>query len=392
MASEKNKKLDQNFVTISKEQRVPQVSVNVTQKPTLYAAVVEGVPFIIKRKPVHSADIPPQRREAITGAKKANAERQQFEKDALFEGVLDDKVPHIIKVMFEQFKKLSSAISFKDLIDTTGLNEGEFKNFTREGLQVVRSEWENIRTKSAEILTPALSPRIGALSPRLPTIGSSSKSRAITRLDIPATTELAIRYENELNVIKTANENNFRNSALIDELVQQMLKKCENHYQTCELVKSETSQLPKVKEVIDEMTYSARKLTELEKMIDDYAKMNEEKSFEDWKKSELLALNKHFEEKNAELDEKKIMYQQHYEEFKDNHTSEKVQSYQADFEIQMENYRKRIITTTVLCNEHSTNISDEDLIASLEQVELETEDDREATLLQGPNIYLTSNS
>ncbi|CAG8439211.1 10107_t:CDS:2 [Funneliformis caledonium] len=271
--------------------------------------------------------------------------------------------------MFEQFKKLSSAISFKDLIDTTGL-------------QVVRSEWENIRTKSAEILTPALSPRIGALSPRLPTIGSSSKSRAITRLDIPATTELAIRYENELNVIKTANENNFRNSALIDELVQQMLKKCENHYQTCELVKSETSQLPKVKEVIDEMTYSAislkGKLTELEKMIDDYAKMNEEKSFEDWKKSELLALNKHFEEKNAELDEKKIMYQQHYEEFKDNHTSEKVQSYQADFEIQMENYRKRIITTTVLCNEHSTNISDEDLIASLEQVELETEDDREA--------------
>ena len=95
------------------------------------------------------------------------------------------------------------------------------------------------------------------------------------------------------------------------------------------------------------------------------------------------------------------MYQQHYEEFKDNHTSEKVQSYQADFEIQMENYRKRIITTTVLCNgrfcftlnfrtfskillniiyflEHSTNISDEDLIASLEQVELETENDREA--------------
>ncbi|CAI2169737.1 19142_t:CDS:2 [Funneliformis geosporum] len=314
--------------------------------------------------------------------------------------------------MFEQFKKISSALNFKDLIDTTGLNEVEFKNFTRGGLQVVRSEWENIRTKSAEILSPALSPRIGALSPRLPSIGSTrfydlnfylvtsnfdsffpptgiyclisfySKSRAISRLDIPATIELASRYENELNVIKTVNENNFRNSVLIDELVQHMLNKCENHYQTCELVKSETSQLPKVKEMIDEMTYSAislkGKLTELEKMIDNYAKSNEEKVFEDWKKSELLALNKHFEEKNAELEEKNIMYQQHYEEFKNNHKIEKVQSYQADFEIQMENYRKRVITTTVLYNEHSTNITDEDLIASLEQVELETEDDREA--------------
>ncbi|CAI2169739.1 19143_t:CDS:2 [Funneliformis geosporum] len=46
-------------------QRVPQVSVNVTQKPTLYAAVVEGVLFIIKRKRVLSVDIPPQRREAV---------------------------------------------------------------------------------------------------------------------------------------------------------------------------------------------------------------------------------------------------------------------------------------------------------------------------------------
>ncbi len=41
------------------------------------------------------------------------------------------------------------------------------------------------------------------------------------------------------------------------------------------------------------------------------------------------------------------MYQQHYEEFKNNHTIEKVQSYQADFETQMENYRKRIINSAL---------------------------------------------
>ena len=40
-----------------------------------------------------------------------------------------------------------------------------------------------------------------------------------------------------------------------------MLKKCENHYQTCELVKSEASQLPKMKEMIDEMNYSASMIT-----------------------------------------------------------------------------------------------------------------------------------
>ncbi|GBC00507.1 hypothetical protein RclHR1_03880017 [Rhizophagus clarus] len=268
--------------------------------------------------------------------------------------------------MFEQFKKLSSA-SFKDFIDTTGL-------------QVVRNEWENIRTKSAEILTPALNPRLGSLSPRLPTIGNLSKSRTIPRLDIPATTELSVRYENEWNSIKAADENNFHNATLVDELIQQMLKKCENHYQTCESVKSEANQLPKVKIMIDEITHSAialkGKLSELENMIDEYEKNNQEQIFEDWKQSELRSLDKHIEEKEAELAEKKIMYQQHYEEFVRNHKIQRVQTYQADFETQMENYKKRM-SNPELHNEY-TKISDEDLITSLEQVELETADDREA--------------
>ncbi|RIA96581.1 hypothetical protein C1645_815273 [Glomus cerebriforme] len=268
--------------------------------------------------------------------------------------------------MFEQFKKISSAVNFKDLIDTTGL-------------QVVRSEWENIRTKSAEILVPSLSPHLGSLTPKLPVIGNSSKSRIVPRLDIPAITEFSIRYENEWNSIKATDENNFRDATLADELVQQILKKCESHYQTCELVKSEANQLSKVKGMINEMNYSAislkGKLSELEMMIDDYAKNHEEQIFENWKRSELLSLNKYFEEKNTELEEKKIMYQQHYEEFINNHKIQKVQSYQADFETQMENYKKRVIPSY---NEYSTHLSDEDLIASLEQVELETADDREA--------------
>ncbi|CAB4413676.1 unnamed protein product [Rhizophagus irregularis] len=269
--------------------------------------------------------------------------------------------------MFEQFKKISSA-SFKDFIDTTGL-------------QVVRNEWENIRTKSAEILTPALNPRLGSLSPRLPVIGNLSKSRTIPSLDIPATTEFSLRYENDWNSIKAEDENNFRNAILVDGLIQQILKKCENHYQTCELVKSEASQLPKVKVMIDEITHSAislkGKLSELENMIDDYAKNNQEQIFEDWKRTELRSLDKHIEEKEAELAEKRNMYQQHYEEFMRNHKIQKVQSYQADFETQMENYKKRMINPA-LHNEYSPKLSDEDLITSLEQVELETADDREA--------------
>jgi len=80
------------------------------------------------------------------------------------------------------------------------------------------------------------------------------------------------------------------------------------------------------------------------------------------------------------------MYQQHYEEFVNNHKIQKVQSYQADFETQMENYKKRVITSA-LHNEYSTNLSDEELLSSLEQVELETADDREAL-----ENFLRSNS
>ncbi|CAG8493449.1 4826_t:CDS:2 [Acaulospora colombiana] len=50
----------------SPRQRVPQASVNVTPRLTLSAAVVEGVLFIIKRKPVHSAGTLPRRPEAVS--------------------------------------------------------------------------------------------------------------------------------------------------------------------------------------------------------------------------------------------------------------------------------------------------------------------------------------
>ncbi|CAG8456459.1 6025_t:CDS:2 [Acaulospora morrowiae] len=47
------------------KQRVPQASVNVTQRLTLSAAVVGGVHSITKRKLAHNAAIPPRRPEAV---------------------------------------------------------------------------------------------------------------------------------------------------------------------------------------------------------------------------------------------------------------------------------------------------------------------------------------
>ncbi|CAG8846012.1 28185_t:CDS:2, partial [Racocetra persica] len=85
----------------------------------------------------------------------------------------------------------------------------------------------------------------------------SSKFRAVPKINIPATTELAARYEREWNTIRMEDEKNFRNAAIADELIQTILKTCENHYEACELVKSESNQLPKVKEMIEEIAVSA---------------------------------------------------------------------------------------------------------------------------------------
>ncbi|CAG8779369.1 2655_t:CDS:2, partial [Racocetra fulgida] len=117
---------------------------------------------------------------------------------------------------------------------------------------------------------------------------------------------------------------------IADELILTILKTCENHYEACELVKSESNQLPKVKEMIEEMAVSA------EKMIDDFAKGNEELEFEEWKQQQALLFNQH-------VNEKKVLYRQHYEEFMANHQVQRIQLYQANFEAQMEDYRNRII-------------------------------------------------
>ncbi|CAG8832602.1 28648_t:CDS:2, partial [Gigaspora margarita] len=286
--------------------------------------------------------------------------------------------------MFEQFK--SSVLNFKNLLDTTGVVclylSTEISYFAR--LQAVKSEWENLRSKSVEILSPGLSPRLGAISAVVST-PSFNKSRAVPKIDIPATTELAARYECEWNTIRMEDEKNFRNAAIADELIQRILKTCENHCEACELVKSESSQLPKIKEMIEEMAVSAvslkGKLTELEKMIDEFAKGNEELEFEEWKQQQRLLFNQYVHEKNEELEEKRVLYRQHYEEFLVNHQVQKIQLYQANFEAQMENYRNRAIDSSMF-NAHPiqsiTYQSDDDVIAKLDQVVLETADDRNA--------------
>ncbi|CAG8479430.1 14867_t:CDS:2 [Dentiscutata erythropus] len=84
---------------------------------------------------------------------------------------------------------------------------------------------------------------------------------------------------------------------------------------------------------------------------------------------------------SEELEEKRVLYQQHYEEFLANHQVQKIQLYQANFEAQMENYRNRVIDSS-LFNAHPiqsiTYQSDDDVIAKLDQVVLETADDRNA--------------
>ncbi|RIB21107.1 hypothetical protein C2G38_2079148 [Gigaspora rosea] len=180
-------------------------------------------------------------------------------------------------------------------------------------------------------------------------------------------------------------EKNFRNAAIADELIQRILKTCENHCEACELVKSESSQLPRIKEMIEEMAVSAvslkGKLMELEKMIDEFAKGNEELEFEEWKQQQSLLFNQYVHEKNEELEEKRVLYRQHYEEFLVNHQVQKIQLYQANFESQMENYRNRAIDSSMF-NVHPiqpiTYQSDDDVIAKLDQVVLETADDRNA--------------
>ncbi|CAH1763126.1 2529_t:CDS:2 [Entrophospora sp. SA101] len=161
---------------------------------------------------------------------------------------------------------------------------------------------------------------------------------------------------------------------------QRMCSICQ-HFKTCELIKSEASQLRKITDMIEKATNSAislkGKLSELDKMINEHEKANEVQIFEEWKKSEINSFNQFIDLKNEELKNKKDMYQEHYEEVIKIYHAQKIQSYQSDFEAQMNNYRKKIESSSPSYNEIIEKPED-DIIHNLEQVELETADDREA--------------
>nr|CAG8459939.1 1561_t:CDS:2 [Entrophospora candida] len=86
---------------------------------------------------------------------------------------------------------------------------------------------------------------------------------------------------------------------------------------------------------------------------------------------------------SEELKNKKDMYQEHYEEVIKIYHAQKIQSYQSDFEAQMNNYRKKIESSSPSYNGMNDTMKiiekpEDDIIHNLEQVELETADDREA--------------
>ncbi|CAG8541309.1 10271_t:CDS:10 [Ambispora gerdemannii] len=293
--------------------------------------------------------------------------------------------------MFQQFKRISSSLSFKDFVVNNGLNEEELKNISRQGIQAFKTEWENIRNKSAEILTPAnLTPRLGALTPII------SSSPILPSLDLTVTSELAKKYEEDWNSIRAEDERNFKNAAA-NQLMMQTLKKCEDHYETCELLKSEASQLHKLKEDIDDLTIFAvqlkGRLTELDQMIIDFAKGNQVQDFEEWKQSEYISLNQYMDSRNAEFEKKKELYHQQHIEFLENFQLQKAQAYQADFEAQMENYRRQMENqrlTAAFPGEYNSDDRDalEEFLGTLSDTENEKVEP--STVLNEKNLNVTN--
>ncbi|CAG8598325.1 8462_t:CDS:2 [Paraglomus occultum] len=167
--------------------------------------------------------------------------------------------------------------------------------------------------------------------------GSGSHPTFLQSLNLPATEALAARYKAEWETIRAHNEDTFKKAAMADEQVWRILKTCEEHFETCQQLQSEARQLPKIKAMIEETTDIAVRLKDSLRELD-------------------TMINKYVD---------------------DEERNRKVQKAQNEFEVQMENYRKRM-ENSWLFNGSSTGIREEDKLTSLESIDLFTPEDQEA--------------
>ncbi|KAG2235641.1 hypothetical protein INT48_008517 [Thamnidium elegans] len=264
--------------------------------------------------------------------------------------------------MFQQFKSIfpSTSLNIRSLSESVGINDTEW-NRGVERLEALKSEFQNLNSifLSRQNSTDSI-----------PTTPNQS---SITELKV--TTQVIEKIHQGWNTIHENNRDNFQKAKTVDVLLRQLQSTGQAHYTVCEQMENVSTDMKDMQSNLNQIQNSTAQLMKvlcnLEQQIDDISVDHEKREFELWKETKELELMEEMKIKRGLLREKESRLKEQYEEYDTIQKQKKVELYEANFNAELEEYKRK--RENEVSSLYSGNNNVDTVTTSLDQLQLEND-------------------
>ncbi|GAA5797225.1 hypothetical protein HPULCUR_002605 [Helicostylum pulchrum] len=211
----------------------------------------------------------------------------------------------------------------------------------------------------------SLSESVGDSIPTTPTQSS------ITELKV--TTQVIEKIHQGWNTIHENNQDNFQKAKTADVLLRQLQSTGQAHYTVCDQMENVSTDMKDMQSNLNQIQDSTAQLMKvlcnLEQQIDDISVDHEKREFELWKETKELELMEEMKIKRGLLREKESRLKQQYEEYDTIQKQKKVELYEANFNAELEEYKRK--RENEVSSLYSGNNNVDTVTTSLDQLQLE---------------------
>ncbi|KAL9558041.1 hypothetical protein PS6_001511 [Mucor atramentarius] len=271
--------------------------------------------------------------------------------------------------MFQQFKNIfpNASLNIRSITESVGINDTEW-NRGVERLGALRNEFQNLnsifsnRQDASDILSSDHS-------------ASNTDEPSLSIKDLKATGRMISKLQDGWDGIHTSNLDNFEKARAADVKLRQLKRTGELHYKVCEKMEHVEDDITEIHLDLEAIQASAANLMnvleKLEEQIDQVSVDYEKQQFELWKKEQERALMDEIANRRQLLREKETKLKQQYEEYDSIQQKKRVELYEANFNAELEDYRRRRETEVSSLYSHQSNATTDSVTATLDQVKLQ---------------------
>ncbi|OBZ91512.1 hypothetical protein A0J61_00457 [Choanephora cucurbitarum] len=273
--------------------------------------------------------------------------------------------------MFQQFKNIfpTTSLSIRSITESVGLSETDWNRTSVERFEAIRNEFQNLnnillnRSDSSDTLSNSNSPK-----PDIPSV-----------IELEATGNLINKIHQGWDTIHQSNQANFEKAQRAEVLLRQLQTTGEAHYRVCDHIEHISTDIEETHHLLDTIQTSAdhlmKLLHEIDAQVDAISVEYEQQEFELWKQQQEKEFMAEIALKRQALKQKENKLREQYEEYDSMQQKKRLELYEANFNAELEDYKRRRETEVSSLYSSKSSQSKSLPTTTLEQLKIDDDQD-----------------